>query len=213
MGTFTPDIIGGNLTAANGQVSLALVLGGGATGWEATESLDYVSLAPLSGSASEPVVVTYEANNTFDERDVVIIITTTGTTGVPITRSIALPQEGSQGIEVETNPANLTSLTASAGDILVDVDLLGSATDWNAAITTGTAFLSLNVETGVEGDDVLTISYGENTTVSSRRGSVTLTATGGTGIVQGGGAFAYAGGRHASHAHDYAYVYARARRR
>ena len=52
------------------------------------------------------------------------------------------------------------------------------------------------IQSGVEGDDVLTITYGENTTASLRTGTVTLRATGGTGasgsvvlsITQAGGA-------------------------
>ena len=77
------------------------------------------------------------------------------------------------------------SLTATAGNILVDVELLGSAGGWAAEITTDSeSFLDLVQMSGVAGDDVLTIRYGENTTASSRTGTVTLTATGGTGTAQ-----------------------------
>ena len=196
MPTFTPVLVGGNLTASNGEISIALTLGGGATGWTAEESLGYVGLRSPNGVASEPVVVTYGANSAFTEREVVVSITTTGPTGVPITENISFTQAGAQGITVGTAPANLASLTATASSISVDVDLLGSATHWAAEITTGGDFLNLSGETGVEGDDVLTITYGENTTASSRTGTVTLRATGGTGatgsvvltLTQSGGA-------------------------
>ena len=56
-------------------------LGGGAEGWEATESLAYVSLTPSNGDGSTPLEITYKANDTFDEREVRVAITTTGTTG------------------------------------------------------------------------------------------------------------------------------------
>ena len=179
--TYTPVLVGGTLTAAGGEISIALTLAEGATGWEATEALDHVGLRSANGVASEPVVVTYGANSAFTEREVVITITTTGPTGVPIIEVLTFMQAGSQGITVVTDPASLTSLTASAGGIDVDVDLLGSATHWAAEITTGGDFLNLSGETGVEGTDVLTIDYEENTTASSRTGTVTLRATGGTG--------------------------------
>ena len=143
-----------------------------------------MTLAPTNGVASEPVVVTYRPNPTFATREVAVTITTTGPTGVPITGVISFTQEGSQGITVVTDPASLTSLTATVGAIDVDVDLLGSATHWAAEITTGGDFLNLSGETGVEGTDVLTIDYEENTTASSRTGTVTLRATGGTGTAQ-----------------------------
>ena len=183
--TYTPVLVGGNLTAAGGGISIALALGGGATGWEAVEALAYVSLTPSSGNASTPVVVTYEANGTFDARDVVIMITTTGTTGVSITEALTFRQEGSQGITVVTDPAVVLNLSTDAGSIDVDVSLLGSATGWSAAITDDTAdFLTLGGTSGVAGTDVLTITYEENTDLALRTATVTLTATGGTGTAQ-----------------------------
>ena len=88
------------------------------------------------------MVVTYDPNDSaFDStRDVVITIKTTGPNGVSTTEDISFTQAGSQGITVVTDPANVTSLTASAGGIDVDVDLLGSATHWAAEITTRGGF-------------------------------------------------------------------------
>ena len=80
--TYRPALIGGKLSAGRGTITTDFTLGGGAEGWEATESLDYVSLTPSSGDASESVVITYKANDAFDEREVRVAITTTGTTGV-----------------------------------------------------------------------------------------------------------------------------------
>ena len=138
-------------------------------------------------------------------------ITTTGTTGVPITEVLTFMQEGEQGIEVETDPLDLASLTATRGTISVDVDFLGSTAGWAAELTTNPGdFLELDVLSGVAGDDVLTITYGENTTASLRTGTVTLRATGGTGTAEECFAYAYAVGRLVSHAHECAYVYARA---
>ena len=67
----------------------------------------------------------------------------------------------------------------------MDVDFLGSTAGWAAELTTNPGdFLELDVLSGVAGDDVLTITYGENTTASSRTGEVTLRATGGTGTAE-----------------------------
>ena len=184
---FTPVLAGSNLTAAGGDISIALTLGGGATGWAATEALDYVSLTPDNGAGVTPVVVTYDANNTFVARNVVVSITTTGPTGVPITENISFTQAGAQGITVVTDPVNLSDLSTAEGAINVDVTLLGSATHWAAseAGSNPLGFLTLVGGTrGIAGDDVLTIRYGENTGVASRNASVTLTATGGTGTAQ-----------------------------
>ena len=122
--TYNPVLVGSNLTAAGGDISIAFALGGGATGWEAVEALDYVSLTPSSGDASTPVVVTYEANETFVARDVVITITTTGATGVAISDDVSISQEGAQGITVVTDPAVVLNLSTAAGSIDVDVSLL-----------------------------------------------------------------------------------------
>ena len=134
--TYTPVLVGGTLTAATGEISIALTLGAGATGWTATEALDYVSLTSPSGSASDPVVVTYRPNPTFVARPVAVSITTTGPTGVPVTDDVSIFQSGAQGITVGTDPADLASLTATRGTISVDVDFLGSTAGWAAEITT-----------------------------------------------------------------------------
>ena len=86
-----------------------------------------------------------------------------------------------------TDPSDLTSLTAEGGTIDVDVTLLGSALGWSAseAGTNPADFLSLSSASGVAGPDgVLQINYKGNTTTSPRTGTVTLTATGGTGTIQ-----------------------------
>ena len=183
--TYAPVLVGGNLTAAGGTISTTFALGGGATGWEATEALDYVELTPDNGNASTPVVVTYDANDTFVARDVVISITTTGPTGVSITDDVSISQEGAQGIEVDTDPAVVSDLSKDAGSIAVDVRLFGSATAWEAVTTTNPGdFLSLSEADGGAGTDVLTISYEENADLTLREGVVTLTATGGRGTAQ-----------------------------
>ena len=64
----------------------------GAQGWAATENLDYVSLASPNGGADDPVVVIYERNTTLDMREVSVSVTTTGLTGVSITRDISYTQ-------------------------------------------------------------------------------------------------------------------------
>ena len=182
---FAPVLVGSNLTAEGGTISTTFTLGRGATGWEATETLDYVELTPSSGDGSTPVVVTYEANGTFDTRDVEITVKTTGATGVSITEDFTFTQEGSQGLTVVTRPADVEDLSTDAGSIAVDVSLFGSAKGWDAALTTNPGtFLSLSETDGAAGTDVLTISYTENTDVALREGVVTLTATGGRGTAQ-----------------------------
>ena len=134
--TYTPVLLGsGNLPASSGTISTTFALGGGATGWEASENLGYVSLTPSSGDASTPVVVTYDANGTFETREVVITITTTGLSGIPLSRDISITQSGAPGLSVTTAPLDLASLTATTGTISVDVDFLGSAEGWDAEIT------------------------------------------------------------------------------
>ena len=184
--TFTPALTtAGNLSAAGGTVSAAIALGGGATGWEASETLDYVSLTPSSGDASTTVVVTYDPNPTFVVRDVVINFKTTGPTGVPITGNFPLTQEGAQGITVVTDPADVADLAAAGGTIDVDVSVLGSATGWDAALTTNPGtFLVLDGTSGAAGTDVLEITYTQNADAALREGVVTLTATGGTGTAE-----------------------------
>ena len=183
--TYTPVLVGGNLTAVGGTISTTFALGGGATGWEATEALDYVELTPSNGNASTPVVVRYEANDTFVARDVVISITTTGPTGVSITDDVSISQEGAQGITVVTVPAVVSDLSTAAGSIDVDVTLSGSATGWSAteAATNPAGFLTLGSASGT-GTDVLTIDYAPNTDAALRTATVTLTATGGRGTAQ-----------------------------
>ena len=77
----------------------------------------------------------------------------------------------------------------------------------------GGIFLNLSGETGVEGDDVLTITYGENTTALSAHGYGDFEGDRGYGSVRECGAFDYAGGRRGTHVYAYAYVYASAHRR
>ena len=98
-----------------------------------------------------------------------------------------LPQEGSQGITVVTDPADVADLSAAGGTIDVDVSLPGSATGWDAALTTNPGtFLSFGwpVSGAAGTDDVLEITYTQNAAAALREGVVTLTATGGSGTAQ-----------------------------
>ena len=133
--TYTPALVGSNLTAAGGDISIAFALGGGATGWEAVEALGYVSLTPSNGDGRTPVVVTYEANETFVARPVVITITTTGPSGVPTTKVLTFTQSGAQGLTVVTVPADVEDLSTDAGSIVCrcvsfwECDRLGCGTN------------------------------------------------------------------------------------
>ena len=187
--TYAPALEGVNLTAVGGTITTTFSLEGGADRWHAEEVLGYVSLSPDDGDASTSLVVTYEANPGFETRNVVVFITTTGPSGVSITRDITFTQEGAQGIDVTTTPTNVDRLTVEAGTISGEVVLFGSATGWDAAITNDiTGFLTLNTLSGVGGTGVLSIDYTENETTSPRTGEVTLTATGGRGRAEECGA-------------------------
>ena len=179
--TFTPARIEDNLSAVGGSISIQFALGGGATGWSARTDADNVTLGEVvAGNASTPLVFSYAANLTSETGGVVVILGTTGPTGESLEgRRFFYAQEGAPGIAVTTVPADITTLTATAGTIDVGVELLGSAEGWSAAITSDTeGFLDLP-ETSGDGD--LDINYGGNRTRASRTGTVTLTGTGGRG--------------------------------
>ena len=176
------------LTAGGSTFTINVATGGGASGWtaEITNGAGFVDIDKGFPSGVSPnvnvITVMYDANATTSSRDGAITLTSEGGTGLAVMEVVEFTQEGAQGLSVSTAPADITTLTATAGSINVDVDFLGSAEGWDAAITTDIeGFLDLP-ETSGDGD--LVINYVGNRTRASRTGLVTLTATGGTGTPQ-----------------------------
>ena len=183
--TDAPDIamIPADPGGVTGTITATLTLGGGATGWTATESVDMDGLIDSfteSGDRENPTLtITYNAN-TDATRTATLTITTTGGDGDATWDLVLTQLAGPPTLSVATVPADLdlSMIPASpTGTITATITLGGSATDWMAAksgdLTNAFSFLP---GSGDETNNRLTITYNANTGVE-REVTINLTPT------------------------------------
>ena len=165
------------LPFAQGTFTAAITLGGGATGWQATTTNDFLTLHPPQGTGNGSLEVMYTANSGESRGSSLTIMTTEGS-GRTAKKTFILTQEGTEPTLTVALPSSAPAkLPATGGTITADIVLGGGATGWKASKNDD--FITLKPENGGKADD-LTITYGQNTGIE-RTIVITLTSTGGKG--------------------------------
>lgn len=139
----------------------------GNVAWTATADVPWISLTPDSGTGSTSITVDYDANTSTDQRTGTITISGTG--GLEVT--VAVTQDGAQPF-VNADPVTI-NVGPAAGN--VNFDVLANV-DWEVQ-TFDPWVTSVNPDTGF-GDQLVTISYEENTSTDPRQTTISVEAIG-----------------------------------
>ena len=170
------------LSSGGGTVTTNIVIGGGATNWNASVRIgvDFMSLAPASGGGNGSTTITYLANITAFQRTGSVVITTSGA-GRTVTRELTLTQAAAtpsvHTLGVVTDPTDLSTLPATMGEVTATMTIGGGAAGWAASVMSGGDFLSVAPASGM-GNGPTTISYTANTGTASRTGTISIRTTG-----------------------------------
>ena len=166
------------VTAAAGNVSSTITIGGGAGGWEATVTTGggFVSLgagmaSSVTGNASGSLQINYANYTGTSDRTATITIMTTGD-GASVSTTIMLTQEG---VHTVTAVPDSHTVTEAMGNVSSTITIGGGATGWQASVPSGT-FITVN-PAPVTGSGSLSIDYDQNIGVE-RTGTITITTTG-----------------------------------
>ena len=123
--------------------------------WTVSESSDFISVSPVSGSNNETLTITYDENNSTDDRAGVITVT-----GGGFEREHTLTQAGKEVQLTISSTSN--TVIKEAGDYTIQIL---SNTDW--IVTDDKPWISESPTNGF-GDATLTISRSENLTTFVR---------------------------------------------
>ncbi len=154
----TPD--NQNVSAAAGGTSFDVFSN---TSWNVTESVDWLSVAPMSGSSDGTILVSYEENTSVTERIGEITLSTFEVT-------VTVTQAGTDPILSATPPNQ--DVGAAAGTVNFS---LTSNTSWTVNESVG--WLNVSPMSG-NNNKTLVASYDENTSVNERIGEITISAAG-----------------------------------
>jgi len=133
--------------------------------WTVSESVGWLSVSPISGSGGGTLTVTYDENTSTSER-----VGTISVSGSGITRNVTVTQSGAAA-NLTVDPSN-RDVSNEAGQTSFDIT---SNISW--AVSEGEGWLSASPMNG-SGDGTLTVTYDENTTISERIGTISVSGDG-----------------------------------
>ena len=130
-----------------------------------------------SGTDTGTITCAFEANTTTASRTGTIRITAAGATGSP--KEVTVTQQEMASLSVSPSAQNVSK---SAGTTTFSVSNTGTGTmPWTAAVTAGSAWLSITSGASGTNSGTITCAYTANTTATSRTGTIRVTAAGATG--------------------------------
>ena len=142
--------------------------------WAITQAspVSWIStIAPETGDDDQQITITYEQNTALTEREA--ILTLAATDGGRETENITLTQEAAAR-ELSVDNANI-SISSVAGRTVINVT---ANVPWRITKRVADTFITtIAPETG-NNDQIITITYEENTALTSRDAVLTLVATG-----------------------------------
>ena len=140
--------------------------------WAITNSDTWItSFLPVSGTGSDnqTITITYEENTTGASREAILTLEATG--GGSESETITLTQSEAGARVLSAAPSSL-SPSAAAGNITFEV--VSANVDW--AITNSDTWITISHVTG-DASQRITITYEENTAITSREATLTLATT------------------------------------
>jgi len=146
--------------------------------WKASADVEWISLDPASGTASDKAVkvsVTADDNDTEEERTAIVTVEVLGTTIskiVTVTQAAAEKEEPAPAPRLDVDKESV-SLTAEAGEASFNIT---SNQDWTAAADVD--WISLDPASGAASDEAVQVSVtaGDNETEQERTATITVTA-------------------------------------
>ncbi len=133
--------------------------------WAVTESEDWLSVTPTSGSNGDTLIVSYDANLTTSARVGNITIS-----GEGLSKVVSVTQSG-QALSLIVSPEN-QNINDSSGTTIFNVE---SNINWT--VTESEDWLSVTPTSGSNGDTLI-VSYDANLTTSVRVGNITISGEG-----------------------------------
>nr|NQU91957.1 right-handed parallel beta-helix repeat-containing protein [Bacteroidota bacterium] len=158
--TLTPD--NQNVTSLSGTTSFDISSN---TSWTVSESVDWLTVDHTNGTGNGTLTVNYDLNNTITQRIGSITVSIEDKMDVIVTVTQAGAEPG-----LAVNPDN-QNVTSSSGSISFDIT---SNTSWT--VNESVDWLTVDPTTG-SGNGTLTVNYDENTSITQRIGSITLSAS------------------------------------
>ena len=145
--------------------------------WSVSESVDWITVSPISGSNNGSVTVSYDENTDPGSRSGSLTIS-----GGGITRTVTVSQDGISNSNLMVTPTsrNVSDLSGTTSFSVV------SDTNWS--VLENEDWLTATPLSG-SNDDEITINYNQNLTPSSRTGNITVSGGGITrniSIIQSG---------------------------
>ena len=165
-------------TDPSDSIEIMFVVGGGATGWEATVDEGFVTLDKTMGSSGTDTLKVAVTENVGVERSAVITLTTMGGTGSPASATVTIRQEAAPAVPTLTVISNTGTLAHGAGSTFDIVFNVANAM-WTAV--SDQSYVTVSPESGTAGDNLTVTTTAEaNTTGLARTATITITATDGT---------------------------------
>ena len=169
----TVTLAHGATTAEN----ITFTLGSGAEGWTATSTDESFIMVPSSGTTG--VIMVTVVGTSTDSRTSDIEITTTGSTGIPVTKKVTITQSAepavSSGLTLISDSTD--TLAHGAGSTSVIEFSVANAT-WTVA--SSETFVTLDMSGGNAGDNLMVTATAEANAGAERVATITITATDGT---------------------------------
>ena len=173
-------------------LDVAVDIGGNVTGWEVSKSedADFISLV----MRDDRVGITIAPNATIEKRSATLTFASTGDTKTTFTQYLVITQtEGYPTLTLSSTPTPFSvapddvvdytlNVDSSSQDILVNIDLGGSAGGWSIygirdGIVGNDDFISFSDTTGTE-DETVTFLIESNRSTEVRSALITFLATG-----------------------------------
>jgi hypothetical protein len=133
-----------------------------------------------SGTNSGTITVAYTQNSGITQRIGTITVTAPGATGSP--KSVTVTQAGSPPQPVLSVTPDNRDVSSSSGSTTFNVANNGTGTmNWTASVTSGSSWLSITSGGSGTNSGTITVAYTQNSGITQRIGTITVTAPGATG--------------------------------
>ena len=148
---------------------------------EVSSGMDWLTITEgATGGNSGTIVVAFSLNTSTNPRTGTITVTAPGATGSP--KIVSVVQDGSPEQPILLVTPSTQNVTSPAGTTNFAVSNTGTGTmTYSAAVTTGGDWLTITGGATGGNTGTIAVAYTENTSITPRTGTITVTAPGATG--------------------------------
>jgi hypothetical protein len=148
---------------------------------EVSSGMDWLTITEgATGGNTGTIVVAFSLNTSTNPRTGTITVTAPGATGSP--KIVSVVQDGSPEQPILLVTPSTQNVTSPAGTTSFAVSNTGTGTmTYSAAVTTGDDWLTITGGATGGNTGTIAVAYTENTSITPRTGTITVTAPGATG--------------------------------